>query len=51
MALKLTQETVEQKAKYVKKKETRVTSTVCSCQLSSFWCLFLVILDIFHTVF
>ena len=51
---KLTKETIEQEVKYVqswRKKDNRVTSTVCSCQLTSLWCLSLLILGIFHTIF
>ena len=34
-----------------RKTPERCQITVCSCQLMSFWCLSLLILDIFHTIF
>ena len=34
-----------------RKTPERCQRTVCSCQLVSFWCLSLLILDIFHTIF
>ena len=43
--------TVEQEAKYVQKTPERHQLTVWSCQLTSLWCFFLLILAIFPAVF